>query len=227
MQGTAQWKSGKHCSIYSAVVARDFRISIRKRTRMMPSEKSARSSVASSRTSLAPEKLPAQVKHAKASSLGREGLRKRYRPHSVRILFVGESPPASGRFFYQGDSGLYRAVKDTFATAFPELPKSEFLVSFRGLGCYLVDLCGQPVDHMTRHLPECACGAGEIRLARTIRAIQPEIIVAVVRSIRTNVKRAQDQAGWSGIYLELHIQGDGAVTVSSLNVNWYRCCANT
>lgn len=178
----------------------------------MPSERSARSSVASSRTSPVPENLRARVKHAKAdakaaSSLGRERLRKRYRPHSVRILFVGESPPASGRFFYQGDSGLYRAVKNTFATAFPGLPKGEFLDSFRGLGCYLVDLCGQPVDHMIRDARERACLAGEIRLARTIRAMQPKIIVAVVRSISMNVKRAQDQAGWSGIYLELPYPG--------------------
>jgi hypothetical protein len=182
----------------------------------MHPKRSARSSIASSRTSLARQKPSARGKNANAdgkadakaaSSRGRERLRKRYRPHSVRILFVGESPPASGRFFYQGDSGLYHAVKATFATAFPGLPKSEFLDSFRGLGCYLVDLCGQPVDHMTPHARECACRAGEIRLARTIRAIQPKIIVAIVRSIRTNVRRAQDQAGWSGLYLELPYPG--------------------
>jgi hypothetical protein len=49
----------------------------------------------------------------------------------VRILFVGEAPPASGRFFYQGDSGLYRAVRETFIAAFPSMPKDDFLNSFR------------------------------------------------------------------------------------------------
>jgi hypothetical protein len=48
------------------------------------------------------------------ASIARERLRRRYRPDGVRILFVGEAPPASGRFFYQADSGLYRAVRDTF-----------------------------------------------------------------------------------------------------------------
>ena len=137
----------------------------------------------------------------------RERLRKRYIPDPVRILFVGESPPASGRFFYQADSGLYRAVRDTFATAFRLLPKSGFLDSFRSLGCYLVDLCGQPVDHMTRDARECACRAGEVRLTRTIRELHPQIMVATVKSIRQNVRRAQARAGWSGVYLELPYPG--------------------
>ncbi len=141
------------------------------------------------------------------ASRARERLRKRYLPDPVRILFVGESPPASGRFFYQADSGLYRAVRDTFAIAFPWLPKSDFLSRFRSLGCYLVDLCSHPVDQMTRKARERSCRAAELGLARTIRGLHPKIIVAMVRSIRLNVRRAQDGAGWSGLYLELPYPG--------------------
>jgi hypothetical protein len=144
-------------------------------------------------------------------SSARERLRKRYRPDRVRILFVGESPPASGRFFYQADSGLYRAVRDTFLTAFPPLQKTEFLDSFRSLGCYLVDLCGEPVDKMLRHARRCACRAGEVRLARTIQTLRPKIIVTVVRSINGNVRKAEEQAGWAGLHLELPYPG-----------RWYR-----
>lgn len=36
----------------------------------------------------------------------REILRRAWRPVEVQLLFVGESPPFSGRFFYQRDSGL-------------------------------------------------------------------------------------------------------------------------
>jgi hypothetical protein len=143
----------------------------------------------------------------KSDSRARDRLRKSYRPNPVRILFVGESPPASGRFFYQADSGLYRAVANTFATAFPSLSKREFLDAFRSLGCYLVDLCGQPVDHMTRHARECICHAGETRLARTIRELHPKALVTLVRSIGPNVRRAKDRAGWSGLYLELPYPG--------------------
>ena len=44
----------------------------------------------------------------------RERLRQQFRPEAVRLLFIGESPPASGRFFYHGDSGLYRAIREVF-----------------------------------------------------------------------------------------------------------------
>lgn len=145
------------------------------------------------------------------SSSARERLRKYYRPDRVQILFVGESPPASGRFFYQADSGLYLAVRDTFLSALPSLQKSEFLDSFRSLGCYLVDLCGEPVDKMRPRDRRRTCRAGESRLARTIRAFRPKIIVTIVRSIRANVRRAQEQADWSGLCLDLPYPG-----------RWYR-----
>ena len=80
--------------------------------------------------------------------MARERLRRRYRPARVRILFVGEAPPASGRFFYQADSGLYRAVREAFVEAFPDVAAGDFLKAFQEMGCYLVDLCGKPVDRM-------------------------------------------------------------------------------
>jgi hypothetical protein len=140
-------------------------------------------------------------------SLARERLRKRYRPDRVRILFVGEAPPASGRFFYQADSGLYRAVRDTFISAFPNIEKAHFLESFRALGCYLVDLCGQPVDRMDRKARQRVCFAGEASLNRTLRHLRPKIVVTVVRSISRNVRRAEDQAKWSGLHVELPYPG--------------------
>jgi hypothetical protein len=150
---------------------------------------------------------PRLAKSEARRSIARERLRGSYRPSRIRILFVGESPPASGRFFYQADSGLYRAVRETFVQAFPSLENTEFLNSFCALGCYLVDLCGKPVDNMTRDARKYACHKGEMRLAQKIRALQPQTIVTVVRSIGAGVKRAQERAGWSGRYLELPYPG--------------------
>ena len=141
------------------------------------------------------------------ASIPRERLRRRYRPDRVRILFVGEAPPASGRFFYGADSGLYRAVRDTFISAFPNLQKADFLESFRALGCYLVDLCRQPVDRMDRKARRQVCFAGQASLNGTLRRLRPEIVVAVVRSISRNVRRAEDQAKWSGLHVELPYPG--------------------
>jgi len=150
---------------------------------------------------------PRLVKPEARRAISRERLRKQYRPDRIRILFIGESPPASGRFFYQADSGLYHAVRETFVQAFPSLRDTEFLDSFVALGCYLIDLCGEPVDDMTPDARKQACHRGEKRLARKIRALRPQTIVTVVRSIRTNVRHAQERAGWSGCYLELPYPG--------------------
>ena len=139
--------------------------------------------------------------------IARECLRKRYCPNRVLIMFVGEAPPASGRFFYQADSGLYRALRNTFIAALPNLDKGHFLESFQALSCYLVDLCGQPVDRMDRKARQRVCIAAEAKLSRTLRQLRPKIVVAVVRSIGRNVRRAEDQAKWSGLHVELPYPG--------------------
>jgi hypothetical protein len=137
----------------------------------------------------------------------REALRRRYRPDKIRILFIGEAPPRSGRFFYRGDSGLYRAVRDTFLAAFPALIENNFLKSFQASGCYLVDLCGQPVDHLLPNVRAAICSKGEGRLEHEIRRLRPKVVVTVVRSIRASVERALTNAGWSGLQLQLPYPG--------------------
>jgi hypothetical protein len=63
------------------------------------------------------------------------------------------------------------------------------------------------VDNMTWDARRHACRKGETRLAQKIRALRPQTVVTVVRSIRANVKRAQTRAGWSGPHLELPYPG--------------------
>jgi hypothetical protein len=125
----------------------------------------------------------------------------------VRLLFVGEAPPASGRFFYQADSGLYRAVREAFSKVFPAVAGPDFLASFRDLGCYLVDLCCAPVDRMARRQRQQVCRDSEVRLSRIIKKFQPEAVITVVRSISENVIRAQQHAEWSGLHLVLPYPG--------------------
>jgi hypothetical protein len=123
------------------------------------------------------------------------------------MLFVGESQPASGRFFYQADSGLYRAIRQTFLSAFPNLKDADFLESFRELDCYLVDLCGNPVDRLPMKQRRLAWTQGETRLAARIRRFHPAVIVTVVRSIAGNVERAEARAKWQGTHIELPYPG--------------------
>ena len=136
-----------------------------------------------------------------------ERLRRTFRPKKIRILFVGESPPASGRFFYRADSGLYRAIREAFVKAFPNLPEADFLNSFRHLGCYLVDLCDHPVDHLQPKARRKAHLAGESHLAKSLRALRPAIVIVVLRSIAHNVQRSERLANWSGRHAELPYPG--------------------
>lgn len=136
-----------------------------------------------------------------------ERLRRRYRPDRVRILFVGEAPPASGRFFYAGDSGLYRAVREAFEAAFPARRGSRFLDSFRARGCYLVDLCRDPVDRLAPPARRRARRDGEPRLVRFVRRTRPETVIVVVRSIAPNVRRVLAEAGFIGRRAELAYPG--------------------
>jgi hypothetical protein len=143
----------------------------------------------------------------KTSLQFRERLRQSFRPTKVRILFVGESPPASGRFFYQADSGLYRAIREAFVKAFPNLREADFLKSFQNLGCYLVDLCNRPVDHLQPSARGKLCRASEPHFTKTLRSLRPAIVIVVVRSIARNVQRSEHQANWSGRHVELPYPG--------------------
>ena len=148
-----------------------------------------------------------RIKPSKKILHSSERLRRSFRPKQVRILFVGESPPASGRFFYRENSGLYRAIREAFTKAFPNRREQNLLKSFHDLGCYLVDLCQQPVDHLKKKSRRKAHLNSESSLSKSLRALRPEIIIVVVRSIARNVQRSEHRANWSGCHVELPYPG--------------------
>ena len=134
-------------------------------------------------------------------------MRAKYRPDQVRLLFVGEAPPASGRFFYQADSGLYRAMRGTFVKTFPSLEHTDFLESFRDLGCYLVDLCEAPVDKLSSQRRKKICAQAEPRLSQILQQLRPHAIATLLLSIAPNVERAQVLANWKGSHIALPYPG--------------------
>ena len=137
----------------------------------------------------------------------RERLCESYRPERVRVLFVGEAPPASGAFFYRRDSGLYRALSTTFEEALPRLRGRDFLAAFRDLGCYLVDLCGRPVDRLGPQERRKARRVGEAGLTEVVRRLRPLAIVVLLRSINGNSARAEEVAAWSGLRIVVPYPG--------------------
>jgi hypothetical protein len=123
------------------------------------------------------------------------------------MLFVGEAPPASGKFFYRQDSGLYRAIRDVFRQVDSSITDENFLTTFQRSGCYLIDVCPTPVDQLDPRSRRAVCLASEPLLSHRIRKLQPDMIVSLVRSIRGNVERSALVAGWDGQILDVPYPG--------------------
>ena len=127
-----------------------------------------------------------------------EALREQFRPNRVTLLFVGESPPASGKFFY--DKGpMTRFTATAFEAAheltFSPTDPKEFLTYFKRCGCFLDDISHSPIDGLaaedrTRRLAESVAD-----FARRLAAFKPKAIVVALKKIEPHARIAAAQAG--------------------------------
>jgi hypothetical protein len=137
----------------------------------------------------------------------REELRESFRPKRIRILFVGEAPPVSGRFFYSANSGLYHAMRDAFKAVNARIKDENFLSLFQASGCYLTDLYPKPVDHLDTESRRRARVAGERLLSGKLIRLRPEKIAPVLRAITNHVASAALRANWRCEVIELPYPG--------------------
>jgi hypothetical protein len=128
-----------------------------------------------------------------------EQLRRAHRPDDLRILFIGESPPAGGTFFYDADSVLYRATRDAFVAAIPALAHAHFLEAFTAAGCYLEDLSLAPIDKLPDRERRQIRKAGIASLAGRLEGTAPRVVVAVAKGIMPQVTDALRASGLGGI----------------------------
>jgi hypothetical protein len=124
-----------------------------------------------------------------------EILRKSNKPDQIKLLFVGESPPASGKFFYH--KGLMttftsRAFEKVFDRVFSDT--HSFLNFFRLSGCYLEDICLEPVDKMTPKERTMMLKDSIEYFSRRLKEYHPEAIVIVLKRIESHVKEALRKA---------------------------------
>jgi hypothetical protein len=137
----------------------------------------------------------------------REALRENFRPKQIRLLFIGEAPPASGRFFYSGNSGLYRAMREAFKAVNSCINDENFLGLFQASGCYLVDLYPKPVDQLDAEFRRRARIDGERLFSERLVELRPVKIAAVLRAIADHVTNAAVSANWRGEILQLPYPG--------------------
>lgn len=118
-----------------------------------------------------------------------EELRQSFRPEHIATLFVGESAPNSGRFFYSGDSSLFQAMKKAFGN--PE----NFLEDFRRRGFYLDDLVLTPVNKLQTRERSRLRKEAVPELAKRLIEYKPVAIVVVMQAIQSIVRDAMHMAG--------------------------------
>jgi hypothetical protein len=128
--------------------------------------------------------------------MSNEEIRDSHRPDKVKLLFVGESPPASGKFFYRGGAMTAFTMK-AFMTAYDIsfADQKEFLHAFKAFGCFLDDLSLRPVNRLKGREREQALQDSVESLSDRIRSSEPVVVIAVFRKIEEYVRQAVDESG--------------------------------
>jgi hypothetical protein len=123
-----------------------------------------------------------------------EAARARFRPARITTLFVGESPPAGGEFFYFDRvtpmlSDMTRAFDASFGKG------GDVRERLKAFGWFVDDLSSTPVDRLSPSERKARCYAAEAGLAARIAEYQPAAIVSLLMRIKGNVAAAAIAAG--------------------------------
>jgi hypothetical protein len=125
-------------------------------------------------------------------SLDLEKTRALYRPRRVTSLFVGESPPANGGFFYFGKGILFKSTERAFARVLGRTFASpeDFFDVFQHNGCFLDDLSLVPIDNLRQSERIGALDSCIDSFAERLRTLMPDRIVVFLKRIESAVTRA-------------------------------------
>jgi len=131
-----------------------------------------------------------------------ETVREGYRPNCIKTLFVGESAPASGDFFYCGGNAMLTHMRCAVEPALGGSGGSDqdFLERFKKYGWFLDDLVLTPVNHLTKSERKAKCLEAQRSLADRIAAYQPEAIVSLLIFTKPFVDEAAILLGWRGYF---------------------------
>lgn len=136
-----------------------------------------------------------------------EEARRERRPEQITTLFVAESAPIGGTFFYFGNGHLGRYLQRSIEEVFPE--EGDFLDRFRSYGWYLDDLVLAPVNQLTPRERRAAHLGAAPSLQRRIGGYRPLAIVCLLKSIGPIVRAAAAGAGFDGPFFEVPFPGNG------------------
>lgn len=136
-----------------------------------------------------------------------ELLRASYRPAVIRVLFVGESAPAGGAFFYKGYGTVYTEFRKALLPLIGEQPT--FLDAFRSTGLYVDDLVLTPVDNLPSRERKRLQNDNVISLADRISVYRPQAVVAFLKAIELPVEAAVGRSGLDCAFHVVPFPGNG------------------
>jgi hypothetical protein len=133
--------------------------------------------------------------HRKTHNYKFEEIRSDFKPTLITTLFVGESRPKGGTFFYKGDSRLYKAMQKCFSFG------ANFLPEFKASGFFLDDLVLYPVNHYETCERTAHRRRAVSSLAKRMTEYRPSAVVALMCAIEPMVREAMIEAGLSKVPL--------------------------
>jgi hypothetical protein len=134
-------------------------------------------------------------------------VRERYRPLRITVLFVGESPPSNGNFFYFGNNDLLRHMRSAIGA--PPDGDGAFLDGFKARGWFLDDLVMEPIDDLSKAERDKRCRDARSNLAARIMKYQPQAIISILSRIQDDVEIAANMAGSRASLFAVPFPGNG------------------
>ena len=132
--------------------------------------------------------------------------RNKYRPTKVNVLFIAESPPSSGGYFYAektiGKDHLFRETMKALKLWPVDRPmrkgcdKRPMLKQFRSLGFFLIDTCELPVDKMSPRRRRLSTIQGASTLPNRVKELDPGRILIVKKTVFNPARHALSIAGF-------------------------------
>jgi len=123
----------------------------------------------------------------------------------VKLLWIAESPPTSGSYFYfQRTTGKDHLFRETMRAVglWPEkeimkkgLDKQSLLERFRSKGYFLIDTCSYPVDKLPDRERRRAILHGTSGVVQLVSELNPDGIIIVKSNIYEPVKHALETWG--------------------------------
>ncbi len=113
-----------------------------------------------------------------------EEARMEYKPRRIRALFIGESRPIGGTFFFNENSNLYKATKIAFEQASSAYFNCD---KFRQYECWLYDVCEVPVNDLSSSERRRLIKEGIPALKNTIKELNPEFVFVIKKGDFGNI----------------------------------------